>query len=110
MGYMLALEGGKQVFVVNAAHKNSRVISKREVTGQWVRVTAQWNGKNMTLAVDGQPVGKAKLRDAPDRLPNDGLQIGADQGSQLLEKPLPKFTGLMERLRIYSGEAPEAKP
>jgi arylsulfatase A-like enzyme len=110
MGYMLALEGGKPVFVVNAAHKNSRVISKREVTGQWVRVTAQWNGKNMTLAVDGQPVGKAKLRDAPDRLPNDGLQIGADQGSQLLEKPLPKFTGLMERLRIYSGEAPEAKP
>jgi hypothetical protein len=108
MGYLLAIEGGQPVFVVNADHKTSRVVVKREVTGQWVRLTAQWSGKNLSLAVDDQPASKAKLQAAPDKLPNDGLQIGSDERSQILEKPLPKFTGLMERVRICSGAAPSA--
>ncbi len=109
MGYLLALEGGQPVFVVNAAKKTSRVAVKREVTGQWMRLTAQWSGKNLSLAVDDQPASKAKLLAAPDGLPHDGMQIGADERSQLLEKPLPKFTGLMERVRIFSGVAPADK-
>ena len=109
LGYLLALEGGKPVFVVNAAHKTSRVAAKKEVSGQWVTVTARWNGKNLFLNVDGQPAGKSRLLAAPDRLPNDGLQIGTDQGSQILETALPKFTGLIERVRLFSGEPPPEK-
>ena len=109
-GYLLGLEAGRPIFVVNGGRKSSRVAATRVVTGQWVRVTARWSGKQLLLAVDGQPAGEAKLLNAPDGMPHDGMQVGADQGNQVLKQPLPKFTGLIERVRLYSGEAPGDQP
>jgi hypothetical protein len=34
------------------------------------------------------------------------MQIGADRGSPVLGKPTPGFVGLIESVRLYSGELP----
>lgn len=35
--------------------------------------------------------------------PNDGMELGADLRSQVLEDPLPALRGLVERVRVHAG-------
>ena len=42
-----------------------------------------------------------------DRFPADGMQIGADLGSQVLGDEHPDFTGLVESVRVFSGNEPD---
>jgi hypothetical protein len=95
------------VFTVVANKEPSRVAAKRVVTGHWTKLTARYAAGTVSLAVDEQPADRAILRQAINREPNDGLQIGADAGSPVLgEKRPPPFTGLIESVRIISGELP----
>jgi hypothetical protein len=106
-GYCLALEQGRPTFTVVANQELSRVASKRVVTGQWTTLTARYAAGWVSLAIDSQPPERAPLRAAISREPNDGLQIGADTGSPVLgDKRPPPFTGLIESVRLISGELP----
>lgn len=107
-GYSLALIDGKPVFTVVSGSRASRLVGARAVGEGWTRVTAKiTGGKQLRLAIDGKPAGQVKLHDFIDRQPNETLQIGADLGSQVdSERTIPRFNGLMESVRIYSGEAP----
>ena len=106
-GYVLYLEGGKPVFAVTANNRTSRVTANQTVGGEWVRVTARVTGRlQLRLEIDGKPAGQAPLHDFIGRQPNEGLQIGADLGSTVESRMLPQFVGLIESVRLYSGEAP----
>lgn len=105
-GYSLGLRGGQPQFVLNAGRVTSRLAATQAVAGRWVTLTARWHDDQAELLVDGQVAASGRLREALDAQPNDNLQIGADLGSPVLAKPLPKFTGLLERVRIFSGVAP----
>jgi len=107
-GYSLTLEDGKPVFTVVSASSASRVVAPKGVGDGWVRVTATITAaKQLRLTVDGKPAGQARLHDFISRQPNDTLQIGADTGSQVdVKRVVPRFKGVIESVRIYSGEAP----
>ena len=104
-GYCLAFDGGRPVFTVIANHTASRVALKQKVTGEWATVTARWAAGHMTLAA-GEEQAEATLREGITQQPHDIMQIGADLGSQVLGKPQPHFKGLIESVRIFSGNAP----
>lgn len=108
-GYCLYLDEGRPVFAVTVNNRLFEARAKRPIaTGAWTEVSARITAdKRLALSVDGKPAGSGKLRDFIDRDPNNTMQIGADLGSPVVEgKSLPKFEGLIESLRMYSGEAP----
>ena len=104
-GYCLWLEGGRPAFTVVANRTASRVALQQKVTGEWTTVTARWGAGHLSLAA-GADRAEASLRESLQKQPNDILQIGADLGSQVLGKEQPHFRGLIESVRIYSGNAP----
>jgi hypothetical protein len=58
----------------------------------------------LQLRVNGQLAATAPLPELIAKDPNDGMQIGADLGSPVLEPAPPKFAGWIESVRILSGE------
>ena len=105
-GYCLYLDAGHPVFAVRVGDGLSKIRSEQVVTGKWVRLRTGFNEKDeLTLAVDDQAAIQAPLRERLIRDPNDGMQIGADTGSKVLSQvEPPPFTGLIESVRLYSGE------
>lgn len=105
-GYCLYLEGGKPRFAVAGGSELTVAAIDQSVTGKWVTLHARYDEKNVSLDVDGQPPAQEHLKQPIQRQPNDGLQIGADLGSFVTGEERPKFDGLIESVRIYSGQAP----
>lgn len=105
-GYCLYLEGGKPRFAVTGGAEQTLVGVDQPVTGEWVTLHARFDEKTASLDVDGQAPAQEHLKQPIRRNPNEGLQIGADLGSQVTGQERPKFTGLIESVRIYSGLAP----
>jgi hypothetical protein len=106
-GYVLWLEGGRLRFTVVGSAKATQVESPTVVVGNWTTIRAGYDDANVWLSVNGEPAVKSRLVQALDRFPKDGLQFGADLGSQVLGDAHPYFTGLMESVRIYSGLEPD---
>jgi arylsulfatase A-like enzyme len=105
-GYSLYLDQGKPVFAVSADNRISRVTADRVVGEGWVTVEARVTAKQqLRLAIDGKPAGQAPLHAFITRQPNEALQIGADTGTQVEMREFSGFKGLIESVRIYSGEA-----
>jgi arylsulfatase A-like enzyme len=107
-GYCLHLEEGRPVFTVVSRNRASQVSAPQAVGGGWTKVTARVTAdKQLLLLVDGKEAAKGKLNDFIRQDPSDSMQIGADTGSAVVEgKKLPRFVGLIESVRLYSGEAP----
>jgi hypothetical protein len=105
-GYCLSLEGGKPSFTVVVNNRRTRVSASQVITGKWATVKARFDEENIELTLDGKPTDKVKMPNPLRRNPAEALQIGADLGSTVLQTPEPQFTGLIESVRIYSGEAP----
>jgi arylsulfatase A-like enzyme len=107
-GYCLHLQEGRPVFTVVSGNQASRVEAKQSVAGEWAQVTARiTTGKELVLTVNGKEAARGKLHAFIRRDPNDVMQIGADLGSRVVQgKELPHFVGLIESVRLYSGEGP----
>ncbi|MCX7045580.1 MAG: sulfatase-like hydrolase/transferase [Candidatus Sumerlaeota bacterium] len=107
MGYCLHLENGCPVFTVVSQGKASSVQAKTSITGEWRHLVARiTSDKRLTLEINGQNAGEAKLHAFITKDPNDSMQIGADLKSKVLEnKTPPNFVGLIESVRLFSGEA-----
>lgn len=107
-GYCLSLVDGKPVFTLVAQSRPFQVKAARSVVGEWVRVVARVKAdRRLSLTLDGAAPVAAPARQVLTREPNEGLQIGADLNTTVLGgEPLPRFTGLLEAVRIYSGDVP----
>lgn len=105
-GYCLYLDNGRPTFTVVSRKRSSQIAAKQDVTGQWTQLTARiTTDKHLVLLVNGKEAARGPLQDFIRQDPNDGMQIGADNGSIVVDgKKLPMFTGLIESVRIYSGE------
>jgi arylsulfatase A-like enzyme len=109
-GYLLSLEKGRLVFRVVAGRRVSLLTGPEAPVGQWTTVRSGYQFENgLWLAVDAQLPIRTPLNALLERQPADGLQVGADEGSQLLGKTKPGFDGLIESVRIYSGEMPDKR-
>ena len=107
-GYALFLEKGRPVFIITSANVSSRVTAPIDVTNRWVTVTARLTAdRQLKISIDGQEVATAKAKDFIAADPKEDMQIGADKGSQVFEAAeVPAFVGLIESLRLYSGNLP----
>jgi hypothetical protein len=109
-GYALWWKQGHPAFTIVIGSKPITIEAKEMVT-DWVTVmgTITSDGK-ATLHVDGRLVADAALPGLIERNPNDAMQVGADLGSPVVEPAPPKFTGWIERVRLFSGEYKPEKP
>jgi len=104
-GYGLWLKDGQPRFSVVVGNKATTAAAKAPVTG-WVKLVGVITAdKKAKLFVDGKLAATAPLRDLIEGDPHDSMQIGADLGSPVIDPAPPKFTGLIESVRIYRGEA-----
>lgn len=103
-GYALHLVDGRPVFSVTAQNNTSSVAAKKSITGEWTHlagiITAD---KQLVLYVNGEVAATGKLPTFITRDPNDTMQLGADNGSLVTEYK-GSFVGLIESVRIFSGE------
>jgi arylsulfatase A-like enzyme len=107
-GYCLHLEGGRPVFTVTSGNRASQLEARQNIVGEWTQLTARITAdKQLVLAINGKEVARGKLHNLIRNDPRDSMQIGADLGSRVVaDKMLPHFVGLIESVRLYSGEAP----
>ena len=105
-GYCLYLESGKPRFAVAGGKELTVVAVDQPVVGKWVTVHARDDENNASLDIDGQSPAREHLKQPIQRQPNEALQIGADLGSSVTGEDRPKFAGLIESVRIFSGQAP----
>jgi arylsulfatase A-like enzyme len=104
-GYALWLKGGCPAFSVKVGSKPVTVVAKQPLAG-WATVAGVISVDHKAqLYVDGKLAGAAPLEDFFERDPNDAMQVGADLGSPVLDPLPPKFVGLIESVRVSSGDA-----
>ncbi len=103
-GYALWLRQGHPAFTVVISNKPTTIEAKETVT-DWVAIMGTITADHKAaLQVDGRLVADAALPGLIEHNPSDGMQIGADLGSPVVEPTPPKFTGWIESVRLFGGE------
>jgi hypothetical protein len=104
-GYALWLEKGRPRITVRMAGQPVTVEAKEAVSG-WTTLTGSITAdRKATLHINGQLAGTTQLAGFIRSDPTDTMQLGADLNSTLVEPAPSKFTGLIEHVRIFKGEA-----
>jgi arylsulfatase A-like enzyme len=106
-GYCLAVEQGKPVFTVVGQKRQTRVAANDKAVGAWTTVRASITPDSLLLSVNGAAPAREPLTSPLAKQPNESLQIGDDLGSPVLgDRKPPAFRGLIESVRLYSGQPP----
>lgn len=105
LGYALWLKAGVPAFSVNAGNQAVTVSAREKVSGWATLVGVIGADRQVRLLVDGRVAATGKIPDFIERDPNEAMQIGADLGSPVVDPVPPKFTGLIESVRVFSGDA-----
>jgi arylsulfatase A-like enzyme len=99
-GFAIVLEKGKPTFVLNSNNKSTQVQLRKEVTGAWTTVTAAaTKDHRLTISADGALGEEQKLPALIAKDPNNGMQIGADEGSPVSEVT-SGFVGKIDSVRV----------
>jgi hypothetical protein len=100
-GYTLFLNDGQLTFLVHNADGPVSVTTETPISGAHAAV-ARLDAKGaMTLALDGQPAGKATQTDLIDGMPVEGLDVGCDNGGPVGPYTAPNaFNGEIESVVI----------
>ena len=106
-GYALWLKGGRPIFTVNVGGKLTSAEGKEVVSG-WTTLSALITAdQHAELRVNGTVAARVALPGFIPVDPSNGMEVGADRGSPVIDPVPPEFTGLIESLRILS---PDTKP
>ena len=103
-GYALWLKEGRPMFSVVVGNK-AITIAGKETVKDWTKLAGMITADSKAaLRVEDQLVAAQPLPSLIETDPNDLMQIGADLGSPVVEPAPAKFTGLIDRVRVFSGE------
>ena len=106
-GYALYLVEGRPTFTYTTPDGRRTFAAKKPTEGKHATVAVRLTGaKRVEMTVDGKQVAEGRLPQWIASDPNDEMQIGDDLRSPVLETKVPAFRGTIERVRIFSGEAP----
>ncbi len=106
-GYCVYLQDGRPHLTVTAANRPIDIGGRQSVAGAWTTLVARITAdRQIVLLVNDKQVAARKLPRFIPNDPNDSMQIGADLKSPVIEENMPRFQGLIESVRLYSGEAP----
>lgn len=102
-GYALALNGRKPTFYIRSSSELSILQSKQELSSGWHHVAAVLElDATMRLYINGKLAGVEKGRALIAKKPVQGLELGADSGSQVGDYGLNHcYTGLIDQFAIY---------
>ena len=105
-GYSLFIEGGAPRFAARIGEELVVALGKEKMVGKWThlagRITPQ--GK-LELYVNGALAGTADAGGFIAQNPNDGMTLGADEGSRVTEHESPLWlTGMIDDVRVYHGD------
>jgi arylsulfatase A-like enzyme len=109
-GYALWLKQGHPNFTVVVDGEAVTIQAKEAVTDWATVVGTITSHRKATLQVDGRVVAEAALTGLIPRNPSDAMQIGVDLGSPVVEPAPPKFSGWIERVRLFSGAYKPEQP
>jgi hypothetical protein len=105
LGFALAIVDGKALLGYRSAAGLKLVRGRAAIVGRWVTLTAKLTtDKKLQLFVDGKMDGETTVEQLIFKNPNDGMQIGTDTGSQVLEKSVGGYQGKMESIRLFMGQ------
>jgi hypothetical protein len=100
----LFVRNGKPGFVYRSGDGIINVVANESCIGKWVTLKVTLNvRKELILSVDGKEQGKKNVDLLIGRDPNDGMQIGGDDGSAVLENELARFRGEMASFSFILG-------
>jgi hypothetical protein len=107
-GYALYLDGGRPALAVTAGGRTTTLTGPKPITGKWTHLAGViGNDRSLLLYVNGEVAASSALPKFISRDPTEAMQVGADEGSAVTAYPEPmRFAGLLEAVRIYSGELP----
>jgi hypothetical protein len=101
-GYALALRDGIPEFVIVANGRRHVVRGTERITGRTTLTGIINAQRRASLEVNGVEVDFLLLPGLMG-LPEQGMQIGSDQGVRVNDPRLLGFIGVIERVRIYRG-------
>jgi hypothetical protein len=103
-GYALWLAGGRPAFTVVVGEKRTTVSAKEPAQGWCALAGVITADRTAALYVNRKLVGVEPLPGFIERDPSDGMQIGADTGSPVVEPVPPRFKGSIESVQVFRGE------
>jgi hypothetical protein len=104
LGFCLYIRNGKPTFTYRTGEGATTLVAPESCLNEWTKISAQLTGgKDLVLRVDGTEKARKSIELLFSRDPNDGMQIGSDEGSSVLEKALGKFRGEMQRVQFVLG-------
>ncbi|MCF7847589.1 MAG: sulfatase-like hydrolase/transferase [Kiritimatiellales bacterium] len=104
LGYCMAVKDGHALFSVVTGKQPVTIKTKKPQSG-WIQLKGiLTTGQQVELFVNGRRVGIKKTSGLINKNPNNSVQIGADTGSPVMKQDVGGFSGLIESVRIYSGE------
>ncbi len=102
-GYALWLKDGRPAFSVNVRGSVASAESKERIS-DWAEVSGLITAdKHAELRVGGKTAARVPLPSWIPADPNEGMQIGADHGSPVIDPAPPPFVGLIESVRISAA-------
>lgn len=104
LGFCMFVRNGKPGFAYRSGEKITTLLAPDSCVGKWTKIRAQITAKKeLVLSVDGVEKGKKKIELLIGRDPNDGMQIGGDEGSAVLENELGSFHGEIHSVQFLLG-------
>ncbi len=101
-GYVLYLQAGQPRFAVRAKGTLATAAAKARVTGKWAHLAGLLTGKEVQIYVDGKLAGSAEAPGLVATNPQEGMEVGADEGSTVADYTGPfSFAGLIDEVRVY---------
>lgn len=105
LGFVLAIAEGKLLFGYRSTGGLKTIRGRDPIVGKWTKVNAKLTvDKKLQLFVDGRLEAETAIEELILKQPNDGMQIGADTGSRVLEKSVGEYRGKIESIRLYMGQ------
>lgn len=104
LGLCLWVRDGMPGFTYRSSQKTTELQAQENCIGKWIKLNVQLNAdRELVLRVDGVEKAKKKIDLLIARDPNDGMQIGSDEGSQILQRTLGKFRGDILSVQLVLG-------
>ena len=104
LGFCMFIRNGKPGFAYRSGDRLTTLNATEHCIGKWSHIKVELRAKKeLVLSVDGVEKNRKKIELLIARDPNDGMQIGSDEGSTVLENELGRFRGEMESVQLLLG-------
>ena len=108
-GYAIYLKGGIPRFAIRAKAEGAEASASEAISGDWTHLAGVLTADaELRLYVNGELAGTATAPGLLTSDPAESVQVGGDEGSEVGTYNDIGLKGIIDEVRIYHGELPEA--